>query len=90
VVADGTPGEIRGRVAARWVRCVSGLPLPQLQALPGVVAATAEGRRVALRTGAAEATLRALLAADAGVAELEVTGTSLEDAVLDLLKKEAA
>jgi len=90
VVADGTPGEIRGRVAARWVRCVSRLPLPQLQALPGVVAATAEGRRVALRTSAAEATLRALLAADAELAELEVTGTSLEDAVLDLLKKEAA
>jgi ABC-2 type transport system ATP-binding protein len=90
VVVDGTPGEIRGRVAARWVRCVSTLPLPRLQALPGVVATTAEGRRVALRTAAAEATLRALLAADLAVAELEVTGTSLEDAVLDLLKKEPA
>jgi ABC-2 type transport system ATP-binding protein len=90
IVADGTPGEIRSRVAARWVRCVSTLPLPHLQALPGVVAATAEGRRVALRTGAAEATLRALLADDAGVADIEVTGTSLEDAVLDLLKKETA
>lgn len=90
LVADGTPGEIRNRVAARWVRCVSTLPLPRLQALPGVVSATAEGRRVALRTGAAEATLRALLAADADVTDLEVTGTSLEDAVLDLLKKETA
>jgi ABC-2 type transport system ATP-binding protein len=90
VVADGTPGEIRARVAARWVRCVSTLPLPRLQALPGVQAATAEGRRVALRTTAAEATLRALLAEDAAVADIEVTGTSLEDAVLDLLKKEAA
>jgi ABC-2 type transport system ATP-binding protein len=90
VVADGTPGEIRNRVAARWVRCVSGLPLPQLQALPGVVAATAEGRRMALRTVAAEATLRALLAADLAVADIEVTGTSLEDAVLDLLKTETA
>jgi len=90
VVADGTPGEIRGRVAARWVRGVSTLPLPQLRALPGVVAAEAEGRRVALRSTAAEATLRALLAADAAVAEIEVTGTRLEDAVLDLLKKETA
>jgi len=90
VVADGSPGEIRDRVAARWARCVSTLPLPRLQALPGVVAATAEGRRVALRTVAAEATLRALLAADLAVAEIEVTGTSLEDAVLDLLKTETA
>jgi hypothetical protein len=45
---------------------------------------------VALRTQAPEATLRALLAADAGLMDIEVTGTSLEDAVLDLLKKELA
>ncbi len=90
VVADGTPGEIRARVAARWVRCLSSLPLERLRALPGVSAAEARGRHVALRTAAAETTLRALLAEDARVADIEVTGTSLEDAVLDLLKKEAA
>jgi ABC-2 type transport system ATP-binding protein len=90
VVADGMPGEIRARVAARSVRCLSRLPLERLLQLPGVMAAEPRGRHVALRTQAAEATLRALLAADESVAELEVTGTSLEDAVLDLLKKEAA
>ena len=90
VVADGTPGDIRARVAARWVRCLSRLPLERLRALPGVHEAEARGRHVALRTRAPEATLRALLAEDDSVAELEVTGTSLEDAVLDLLKKEAA
>lgn len=86
VLADGTPGEIRSRVAARSVRCVSALPLPRLQALPGVTAAEARGRHVLLRTHSAEATLRALLATDDTVADLEVTGTSLEDAVLDLLQ----
>ena len=90
LVADGTPAEIRARVAARSVRCLSRLPLEQLLQLPGVTAAELRGRHVALRTQAAEATLRALLDADDAVAELEVTGTSLEDAVLDLLKKEAA
>lgn len=90
VVADGTPAEVRARVAARWVRCLSALPLERLSALPGVTAAEPRGRHVALRTLAAESTLRALLAEDATVAELEVAGTSLEDAVLDLLKKEAA
>ena len=89
VVADGTPGEIRSRVAARSVRCLTALPLAQLRALPGVTAAEPRGRHVALRTLAAETTLRALLAADPSLAELEVTGTSLEDAVLDLLHKEA-
>lgn len=90
VVADGTPGEIRTRVAARSVRCLTRLPLPQLLGLPGVMAAEVRGRHVALRTQAAEDTLRALLAADNALSDLEVTGTSLEDAVIDLLKKEAA
>jgi len=90
VVADGTPAEIRSRVAARSVRCLTALPLAQLRSLPGVTAAEPRGRHIALRTQAAEDTLRALLAADPSLAELEVTGTSLEDAVLDLLHKEAA
>jgi len=90
VVADGTPGEIRARVAARSVRCLTALSLEQLRSLPGVTAVELRGRHKALRTQAAEDTLRALLAADPSLAELEVTGTSLEDAVLDLLHKEAA
>lgn len=85
LVADGTPAEIRARVAARSVRCVTSLPLAALRALPGVTAAEQRGRHAALRSKAAEATLRALLAADETLAELEVTGTSLEDAVSDLL-----
>ncbi len=89
VVADDTPAEIRSRVLARSVRCLTTLPLAQLRSLPGVTAAEPRGRHMALRTLAAEATLRALLAADASLAELEVTGTSLEDAVLDLLHKES-
>ncbi|WP_043819345.1 hypothetical protein, partial [Rubrivivax gelatinosus] len=67
--------------SAAWVR---------LRALPGVTAAEPRGRRVALRTQAAETTLRALLAADDTVAELELTATRLEDAVLDLLHRETA
>ena len=88
--ADGTPGAIRAQVADRSVRCISRLDLPALQRLPGVRKVTPSGRHVVLSTAAAEATLRALLAADEAVAELEVTGTSLEDAVQDLLDREAA
>jgi ABC-2 type transport system ATP-binding protein len=43
-----------------------------------------------LQTTAAEDTLRALLAADPRVADLEVGGASLEDAIQDLISKEAA
>lgn len=88
--ADGTPGAIRAQVADRSVRCISHLDLPALQQLPGVRKVTSSGRHVVLSTATAEATLRALLAADDAVAELEVTGTSLEDAVQDLLDREAA
>ena len=35
-------------------------------------------------------TLRALLAADDRLADLEVSGASLEDAILDLTRREAA
>lgn len=88
--ADGTPGAIRAQVADRSVRCISRLDLPALRQLPGVRKVNASGRHVVLSTAAAEATLRALLAADDAVAELEVTGTSLEDAVQELLDREAA
>jgi ABC-2 type transport system ATP-binding protein len=90
LLADGTPAQIRARVAARVVRCVTRVPLERLRALPGVSEATPLGRQVALRTHAAETTLRALLAVDDSVSDIEVTGASLEDAVLDLLRPEAA
>ncbi|BAL95271.1 ABC transporter ATP-binding protein [Rubrivivax gelatinosus] len=89
-LADGSPAQIRARVAAQSLQCLSSLPLERLRALPGVTAAEPRGRRVALRTQAAETTLRALLAADDTVAELELTATRLEDAVLDLLHRETA
>ena len=90
IAADGTPGEVRARVGGRRIHCQSTLPLLQLRALPGVVAAEANGRHVELRTHQAEATLRALLGSDAGVTDIEVGGCSLEDAVIDLIRKEAA
>ncbi len=90
VLADGTPARIRAEVGARRIQCQSRLPIEALRELPGVVEVRAVGRLVALRTNAAEATLRALLAADETLADVEVTGASLEDAVLDLVRPEAA
>ncbi|WP_164963632.1 ABC transporter ATP-binding protein [Rubrivivax sp. JA1026] len=89
-LADDSPARIRAQVAGQSLQCRSALPLERLRALPGVTAAEARGRRVALRTQAAETTLRALLAADDTVSELELGATRLEDAVLDLLHRPAA
>ncbi|MCU0975229.1 MAG: ABC transporter ATP-binding protein [Steroidobacteraceae bacterium] len=90
LLADGTPGEIRARMDARRIRCVTALAPAALAGLPGVTAVESSGRHALIRSHAAETTLRALLARDATVAELEVSGASLEDAVLDLIRSEAA
>jgi ABC-2 type transport system ATP-binding protein len=90
VLADAAPAEVRARVGAVRVRCITALSTGALGALPGVVAVEPSGRHQVLRSRQAEATVRALLAADGAVAELEVGGASLEDAVQDLLHREAA
>jgi len=94
VLADGPPAELRARVGARSIRCLTGLSPEALARLPGVASVEASGRHQVLRSRHAEDTLRALLSADASVTDLAVGGASLEDAVLDLLRqpsvKEAA
>ena len=90
VLAEGTPAQIRARVATRRIRCSTTLPAATLERLPGVTALEPVGRHVTLASRAAETTLRALLAADPDLSDLEVAGASLEDAVVDLLRQEAA
>ncbi len=90
LLAEGTPAAIRGRVAARHVLCRSSLPVARLAMLAGVVAVEPVGRRWQLASRSAEATLRELLAADTEVTDLEVVGASLEDAIISLLRQEAA
>jgi len=90
VLADGSPARIRERVGAQRVRCRTRLAHERLQALPAVARVSPDGRRVALLTHCAAATLRALLAADDSVGEIEVGGASLEDAVNDLVRQEVA
>ncbi len=90
VLADGTPAAIRDGVSARVVRCLTHLPDERLRALPAVSSIERAGRHALIRTRSAEMTLRALLAADDRLADLEVSGASLEDAILDLTRREAA
>ncbi|PRY42106.1 ABC-2 type transport system ATP-binding protein [Geodermatophilus tzadiensis] len=81
VVADGASAQVRSAVGGRTVRLTAGrLPDP----LPGVTAVDRQGGTVALTTTDVDVTLRALLAAGVPLADLEVRGASLEDAVLTL------
>jgi ABC-2 type transport system ATP-binding protein len=84
VVADGTPAEIKARVGGRRIRCRTALPLGEIESLPGVRAAHEVGDVTEIATGAAEDVLRALLARDATLRDLEVTGAGLEEAFVAL------
>ncbi len=84
VVADGPSAGLRSAVAGRTVR-FSASDGATFDRVPGVTGATRLGGTVALATSDVEATLRGLLADGVPLADLEVRGASLEDAVLSLV-----
>ena len=83
VVADGPSAAVRSAVAGRTVR-FSAPDGAAFDGVPGVRGASRLGGTVALATTDVEATLRALLADGVPLADVEVRGASLEDAVLSL------
>lgn len=80
VIADGSPQAIKADTAAGCIRCRTRLTEAELAALTGVVSVTREGGRTAILTREPQATLRELLARDAQVEDLSLSGASLEDA----------
>jgi len=87
VVADGSPAEIKARVADRRVRCVTAEPLDAVRAIHGVQSAESSGAVTEIFTSAAEAVVRELLARDASLSGLEVTSAGLEDAFLAVTRE---
>lgn len=92
LVTEGTIDEVRARARQRSIVRFSadGLPLEWLERLPGVAAVESDGRRVALSTTDPDSTVRELLRAAPGVAQLEVARAGLEDAFLTLTSEENA
>ncbi len=82
VLAEGSPSEIKARTSGKVVRAVTSLSAAKLASLPGVTHVESLGVAWQLLTTQAEATVRALLAADDTLTGLEVTGASLEEAFL--------
>ncbi|MEV0128332.1 ABC transporter ATP-binding protein [Dactylosporangium sp. NPDC050688] len=83
VIADGTAAEVKRRVGVHTVTVAAAAPAGGYAALPGVVAVAGRGRRVALTTTDADATVLALAAAGL-VRDIEVAGAGLEEAFLSL------
>jgi ABC-2 type transport system ATP-binding protein len=91
LVAEGTPGEIKSRTAGKRIRCTTSLSIEVVERLAGVTSAVRERAFVEIMTANSDATVRALLALDANLANLEVSSAGLEEAFLALTQsKEVA
>jgi ABC-2 type transport system ATP-binding protein len=85
IVADGPATEIKARVGARTIRAtLPGVDVARLGALPGVMHAERHGDAITLSCSDADAALRSLHATFGGLRDIEVRGSSLEEAFLEL------
>jgi ABC-2 type transport system ATP-binding protein len=88
LVADGPSSAIKATVSTRVIKVTLDDPDERaLLALPGLAEVTIHGRQAVLRCDDADATLRALLAAQPDARDIEVTGAGLEDAFVALTAK---
>ncbi|HSC49051.1 MAG TPA: ABC transporter ATP-binding protein [Gaiellaceae bacterium] len=85
VVADGPPTEIKAIVGSRTIRAtLPGVPLEELERLPGVTHVERRGESVALACSDSDPALRELLARHPEARDIEVRGAGLEDAFVQL------
>jgi len=84
VIAEGTPAEIKSRVAGRKIRCRTALPLAAIAALPGVRDVRRQDELTEVFAAEAERTVFELLSRDPSLSALEVRGADLEEAFLTL------
>ncbi len=84
IVADGTPADVKQRVAGRQVRCVTGVAPDDIAAVPGVQSVRRDGGGIVALTTDAERLARYLLDRDSALSGLEIAGARLEDAFLAL------
>ncbi len=85
IVADGPATEIKARAGARTIRAtLPGVDVARLGALPGVMHAERRGEAITLSCSDADVALGSLHATFSGLRDIEVRGSSLEEAFLEL------
>jgi ABC-2 type transport system ATP-binding protein len=84
IIAEGSPAEIKTRAAGKRIRVRTRLTLDEVRALPCVASAANGGGTIEIATTSSDEVLRALLARDASLADIEITSAGLEDAFLAL------
>ena len=88
LVADATPAQLKARVAGKRVRFALGQPVDErvFASLP-ISRLELSTHEVTLLSPEPEAVLRSLFARNVAVRDLEVTGATLEEAILDLTSR---
>jgi ABC-type multidrug transport system ATPase subunit/peptidoglycan/LPS O-acetylase OafA/YrhL len=89
LIASGTVASVRSLVSRKEIGCETSLGVEEVRAWPDVVSAAHDGRRLHITAVDAEDVVRRLLAADAGVRDLEVRQAGLAAAFSELTKEVA-
>lgn len=90
VIAEDSTAGIKARVAGKRIRARTRLDVERLAAWPEALSVQARGGVIEVRSSQAEALLRRWLAADDGLAELEVQALTLEEAFVSLTRAPSA
>src|ERR1051325_5919665 len=85
-VAEGTPEAIKARPAGRKIRCTTSIDLGDITAMPHVVSAHRNNGTVEISASDSDAVVRALIARDPSLTNLEVAGADLEEAFVALTR----
>jgi ABC-2 type transport system ATP-binding protein len=89
VLAEGPPRTIKARFGGRRIRCITRTAPSAVGEMPGVSAARWNGPVLEVFASEAEPIVRALLARDPHLDDLEVTSASLEEAFLALTEADS-
>jgi ABC-2 type transport system ATP-binding protein len=84
IMAEGTPAEIKHRVAGRRIRCITRLDVAYLESLPSVSSVECDREAVIITATEAERVVREMLRQDETLRGLEISAAGLEEAFLAL------
>jgi ABC-2 type transport system ATP-binding protein len=88
VISQGTPAQIKNRISDRKIRCTTALDPAFLRSLPSVTDVQEDRGSVMVIATQAESVVREMLARDASLSNLEISGAALEDAFLELTRSD--
>ena len=90
LIANASPEEIKSQVPGKTIIAKTRISDSEAAVLSGVIAYERRGEFLHLYVEQAESALRELLAVDSEVSDIEVTSADLEDAFMNLVKKDRA